>query len=149
MPSKRILMFVGIITISSMLAFCQVSLNNQRSAMKTADEFALNSAFDLKDIISKNSVCPAVPPNWAGSKIDHDDRVYVTKGAEGNWFRVIYECKPDLSFHVAVYYSIDSEKFFKGAAEGDITILYGHFTERKKLNVKSRSEVVSAINSIY
>lgn len=149
MPRNRILIIVGIVTISTMLAMCEVSVSKHQRAMKVADEFALNSAFDLKEVIAQQQVCPDVSPRWVDFKIDYGDRVYVAKGAAGGWFRVFYECKSDLSFYVAVYYSIDSDTFFRGSDEGNITISYGHFTERQKLIVKDRSEVVTAINSIY
>ena len=117
--------------------------------MSVADEFALNSAFDVKEFIEKNSTCPEAPRGWSDYQFDHGDRPYVTKGATGGWYRVLYSCKPDLKFYVAVYYSMDSAIFFNGQGGSNIEASFGHFTDRRRLEIQDRRKISDSIKQIY
>lgn len=140
---------VLLILVISIIGMFRISVSNHQSAMKVADSFALESAFNIKEHIEDYSTCPEALPNWDDIKLDHNNQEYVLRGNEHGWFRVVYSCKPDLSYSVAVFYSSDSEKYFSGDNNGTVKISYGHFTDRRIINVKDRNEMAAAIAKAY
>lgn len=146
---KRIIIAVVLALFLAMLVMCQAGVKKHQHAMSVADEFALSSAFDVKEYIEKNSTCPDAPEGWSDHRVDHDNRPYVTKGAVGGWFKVLYSCKPDLKFYIAVYYSMDSDIFFRGQGSSNIEASFGHFTDRRRLDIQERRQISGSIKQIY
>lgn len=131
------------------MAMCKDAVTKHQGATKSADIFALDSAFAIREYIASKGYCPLTLPEWHDIRVDHQGREYVLRGNENGKYRVLFECNPNLTFSVAVFYSFDAAKYFTNTKTGEIKITYGHFTAPKYLYVKDRSMIVESIIKTY
>ncbi len=147
---KKIAIAIALIIVLSVLVVLRHESNaEQQSAMKVADIFALESAFQVNEYVKGNDACPEAIPGWESAKINDEGRLFVLIGNEYGKYHVRYSCDIGTRFSVSVIYSFDSAKTFSRSEEGDILITFGHFTEPQFLVVKNRSEIRATINQTY
>ncbi len=135
--------------ISIGVKYCSDSVKSHRGAMRMTDEFALNSAFNIRMYLEENSRCPKSLPGWDNVKIDHHDEEYINYGNEHGFFRLKFSCGKNHKYTVAVLYSFDSESYFTGEGSSPVKIAYGHFSERKYIEVSKKADIDSALKHIY
>ncbi len=137
-------LFLTIIAIS-LLSFCGYTVNQSQMKVRALDEFAINSALEVRKYITEKNSCPKTLEGWSKANNYGDYQLEVRHGIMSAFFK----CKDDLNYNYVVKYSMDSGIYLSGKGGGDIEITYGHFTEHKKLYIGASPNVKEITNKLH
>ncbi|WGO98164.1 hypothetical protein QFX18_19335 [Saccharophagus degradans] len=135
-----ILLFFGIV-----VSKCNDQRAEDRLRYRKADALALNTAFDVSTRMGNRNECPKSIEGWVvDSSYANGKLVFYSDG-----ITLIYSCNIDHGFSVLIRTAFDSGQSVSGTKDGIVEYSYGHFTNRKKVVLNSRSEIESTLNKIY
>lgn len=123
-------------------------LRKQREAMVSANILSIDTAKQVKNILSESEECPTMMDGWelVDSNIGFEYRSY--SGAGNTQYPVILRCFRTLNFDIMVSYSFDAETIITGGVSKDTSISYGHFTDRKVMPISQQTDTVALARQV-
>jgi|SRR5688572_12441562 hypothetical protein len=116
------------------------SNREERIALATV---ALDDSIQLKQALSSERKCPTQLKGW---EPDPDDMPGVLKktflGTPNNGYMLHFRCEQDRQhFSITVHYSFDDHVSVSGGFDGPLELMYGHFTDAKKMVVPAQPNI--------
>lgn len=141
---KKFIKIAFLLITSAVFVTCGVAINIEKRRKLDVDAFALETAFYISAYINEHNECPGQPLNWEQAYENDRDLLEIKK----RYFRIVYQCDSDLRAYISVYYSFDSESEAYIQPNSQVKWIYGHFTSKKEVAVKSKEEILSILKGI-
>jgi hypothetical protein len=108
---------------------------NETQRMIAANVRAIQEARKIQGEIAATRKCPDNLVGWQQGQ--YGDLV---QPMENTYFRLVFDCHPNLEFYVQLRYNFDAGTAVSGGTSGPLEISYGHFTDLHTIEITSEDD---------
>jgi hypothetical protein len=133
---------IGLLWVASVLCAC----GDGAKSRAAANVHAILEARKFQRLLTQSERCPDTMPGWG--RDDRSRRLVQTIRANGVLYGLRISCDDGRRFTVVLKYGMDSGTWITGSDKGSLEIMYGHFSDTRKLKILATDDPVAIANRV-